>query len=139
MRFDGRLVDHRPDLDDSAGLESIEDVFVESDSPTIDRDAHEPARGRHVEAQTAGDMRWLRHHERDVEPQVGDVANVALEHRAVAWQADALAVVSHVVMHVSTEFGPCTPIEAVDVRAIEVAKRVGFTHEHDADGNIDRA
>ncbi len=61
-------------------------------------------------------------HEFDVELKVGNLLEIALEHGAIAGEAEWPAVVARVVGDELTQIRPILPIQAGDIAAVEVGE-----------------
>ncbi len=69
-------------------------------------------------------MRRLADHKLDLELEVGDRREVALEHGAIAGKAERQAVVARVVGDEIAQMGPILPVEAGDIGAVAVGERI---------------
>src|ERR1700722_12750341 len=88
LRFDRRLVDHRPDLRDSFVAELIEDVLRENDPPAVHWETEKETFGPAVESKPARDMGRIADQKFDVELKVRDLLEIALKHRAVTGKTE---------------------------------------------------
>jgi hypothetical protein len=127
LRFDRRLVDHRPDFRDSFAPELIEDILGEDDPSAVHREIEKEALGPAVEAEPARDMGRIADQEFDVELEVRDLFEIALEHRAITGETERPAVVSRVVGDETMQIRPVLPVQAGDVAPVEVGES-GFGH-----------
>jgi hypothetical protein len=120
LRFDRRLVDHRPDLLDLSAPKTIEEVLGEGDPPAVDGQAKKQTLRTAVESEPTRDMRRLADHEFDVEAKVRDLLEIALEHRTVTGEAERPAVVARIIGDELFQIIPVPPVEAGDITSIEV-------------------
>src|ERR1700722_6576247 len=122
LSFDRRFVDHRPDLRDSFVAELIEDVLRENDPPAVHWETEKEALGPAVEAEPARDMGRIADQEFDVELEVRDLFEIALEHRAITGETERPAVVTRVVGNETMQIRPVLPVQACDVAPVEVGE-----------------
>src|ERR1700733_1332826 len=80
LRFDRRLVDHRPDLRDSLVPEWIEHVLGKNDPPAVHRQPEKETLRPAVEAESTRDVGRIADQKFDVELEVRDLLEIALEH-----------------------------------------------------------
>jgi hypothetical protein len=122
LRFDRPLVEHRPDLRDSFAPELIEDVLGEIDPPAVHRETEKQSLGLAVEAESARHMGRVADQKFDVEMEVRDLLEVALEHGAIAGEAEWPAIVTRVVSDEAIQVRPVRPVEAGDIGPVEVGE-----------------
>lgn len=92
--------------------------------PLTGRPKRSPA-GVPFEGEAAGDPGRFGHEERDGGAEVGDRAEIRLEHGAVAGEAERTAIVLGAGVDEGTEALPALPVEAGDVAAVEVRQALG--------------
>ena len=119
LRFDRRLVDHRPDLRNSFVAESIENVLGEVDPPAVHREIEKQTLRPAVEPQPARDMRRFADHQLDREPKIRDLLEIAFEHGAIAGEAEWPAVVARVISDEAMQVRPVLPVQAGDVSLVK--------------------
>ncbi len=115
LRLDRRFVDDRPDLRNSFVAKSVEDVLSENDPPAVHGEAEKQTFRPAVEPEPARDVRRFADQKFDVEPKVRDLFEIALEHRAIAGEAERPTIVTRIVSDESMQIGPILPVEAGDV------------------------
>ena len=128
LRFDGRLVDHRPDLHNSLVAKLIEDVLGEIDSSAVYRQPKKEALWAAIESQPARDVRRIADHKLDVELEVRNLLEIALEHSAIAGKAEWPAIVARVIGDEAMQIRPILPVQAGDVAPLEVGES-DFGHD----------
>jgi hypothetical protein len=92
--------------------ESIAHVFGEDDPSAVHRETEKQTLRPAVEAEPARDMGRLIDNEFDVEPEVGNLLEVALEHGAIAGEPERPPVVARVVGDEAMQIVPVLPVEA---------------------------
>ena len=107
--------------------EPVEHILGKDDPPAIHRETEKHALRPAVEAEPARDIRRLADQKFDIEPEVGDLLEIALQHGAIADKPERLAVVARVVRHEFTEIVPVLPVEAGDIGPVAVGEG-GFGH-----------
>ena len=70
-------------------------------------------------------MGRLAHHELDGEMEVRDLLEIALEHGAIAGEAERPPVVARVVGDEPVQVSPILPVEAGDIGSIEIGEGGG--------------
>jgi hypothetical protein len=128
LSFDRPLVDHRPDLRNPFVAELIEHVLGEGDPSGVHWEAKKETLRPAVEAEPTRDMGRFADQEFDVEPEVGDLGEIAFEHGAIAGQTERTAVVTRVVGDELVQIRPILPVQAGDIGTIEVGE-CGFGHD----------
>ena len=127
LRFDRRLIEHRPNLRDSLIAELIENVLSEVDPPAVHRETEKETLWPAVEAEPARDVRRVADQEFDVELKVRDLFEIALEHSAVTGEPERPAVVTRVGGNEAMQVQPVLPVQAGDVISLVLGERV-FGH-----------
>src|SRR5690606_11057530 len=129
LSFDRRLVDHRPHVLDLAVLEFIENILPKRDLATVHRQVEEVGFRGDLEAESARDTGWLYDQQLDVEMQIGYLLIVAFQHRPVAGDSQALAIVLDVVMNELGKMIPVLLVQALQVIAVE-GLEIGAFHDN---------
>jgi hypothetical protein len=92
--------------------------------------------GPAVESESARDVRRFADQELDVESEVWDLREIALEHCSIAGEAERPAVMVGVVIDELMQIGPVLPVQAADIVLVEVGEG-GFGHR-DRPGGLER-
>src|SRR5690242_14336989 len=128
LRLDGRLVDYGPYLHNLLRPKRIKDVLCKGHPLSVDLQAEEIPGRPAVEPQPARDMRRLGDQELNVEMEVGNLAEVSLQHGAIACDPDPLIVVDHVLVDERVQTSPVLPVQTGDVISIDIGQ-VSFRHD----------
>ena len=117
---DGSLIDHRPDLPNSAFLKFIKYILAELHVLAVNRQVKQGPDRRAVEPQPAGDYRRLTNEGFDVKKQIWNRSEIVNEHGTITDQPDRLSVVVDVLSNKLMKIVPVLPVQAGDVATIEV-------------------
>src|SRR5579884_1166147 len=127
LSFDSCLIYNRPDLPDLLSPKFIEDILGKGDSLPVDMEPKKRSFWRTVEPQPARYVRRVGNQQQNVERKVRNCIKISLQHLAIPFYPDPLAVVGHVIMNEPFQLRPVLLIQTGNVASVDGGK-ISFHH-----------